>query len=280
MDLILWLAYVPTTMFAALACVALVEFGANGFINKYSSDGYYTQASNGTWIYNATEYMLEYGQARSCNQSSSYYSSYYSRPQFDTCEEQDAFVNSLWQASKKRAGVVLTGTVCQGLVLILHFMLFVWACVDTHRRNKRKTNVDAEKLAADIIGKMVRDGAIVNPPGQAYQMQGRYQQLPNQPQAQYQSQQWHAGQNGGASPYTVHQGPPPMMQQQPSAAQGPRTTSSRATPSLPQITEHYAPSGNEKGTGLAGPGPGPVSPLVEHYGVKEKGPAAGSPQAL
>jgi hypothetical protein len=45
-------------------------------------------------------------------------------------------------------------------------------------------------------------------------------------------------------------------------------------PSLPQITEHYAPSGNEKGRGLGGPGPGseaPVSPIVEHYGGNEKG---------
>jgi hypothetical protein len=285
MDLILWLAYIPTTMFAALACVALVEFGANGFINKYSSDGYYTQASNGTWVYNATEYMLEYGQARSCNSSSTYYSSYYSRPQFDTCEEQDAFVNSLWQASKKRAGVVLTGTVCQGLVFLLHFMLFVWACVDTHRRNKRKTNVDAEKLAADIIGRMVREGAIVNPPGQAYQMQGRYQQLPNQPQGQYQSQQWHAGQNSAPNAYTVHQGPPPMMQQQQQQQQpvmrGALPTPSRSTAPIPQITEHYAPSGNEKGTGLSGPGPtAPVSPLVEHYGMSEKAPAAGPAHAL
>lgn len=191
LDLILWLAYIPTTMFAALACVGILSFGADGFINKYSSDGFYTQSSNGTWVYNATEYMLEYGRARTCNSSSSsssYYSSSY-EPHFTNCAEEDAFVNALWTASKHRANVVLCGTVCQGLAFLIHFMLFVWACVDTHRRNKRKTSVDAEKLAADIIGRMVRDGAIVQSPGAAYRMQGRYEQIPSQLQQQQPQQQ-------------------------------------------------------------------------------------------
>jgi hypothetical protein len=279
MDLILWLAYIFTTGLAALACVALVQFGADGFINKDISDGYYTQYPNGTWVYNATEYAQSYNTARTCNGSSSRSYSYYSYslPSFDNCEQQDAFVNLLWTSTKHRASVVLTGTVCQGLAFLLHFMLFVWACVDTHRRNKKKTNVDAEKLAADIIGRMVRDGAIVHPPGHAQPMQGRYQQLPNHGPQTYLQQPWYDGQRAGngqpAQAYTVHQGPPPPLPTQVhpamrGAAQGPP---SRAPPPLPSITEHYAPAVNEKGQGLGGPGPvRPVQTVVEHYGGNEK----------
>jgi hypothetical protein len=64
--------------------------------------------------------------------------------------------------------VELTGVVCQFFGIVLHFALFVWACVDTNRYNRTKVGKDAEKVAAGIIEKMVESGAIIRPPGQAY----------------------------------------------------------------------------------------------------------------
>ncbi|KAF2793835.1 hypothetical protein K505DRAFT_305042 [Melanomma pulvis-pyrius CBS 109.77] len=285
MDLILWLAYIPTTLFAVAACITVLHYGTDDFFSNGSSS-YYNQAANGTWVYNPTGY----GAQRACDSNStstttsssrSRYNSYLVPP-FATCAEQDAWVNALWAAGKRRVRVELTGVVCQGLAFILHFALFVWACVDTHRRNKRKTSGDAEKLAADIIGRMVRDGAIIQPPGMA-RMQGGYQQLG-------QGQGYQGGWQQQQQPYTVHYGPPPPLpqqqQQQLLNQQHPVMRGARG-PAAPvhQIVEHY---GNEKGgRGLGGPGPvsrtppSPLSPLpsppppqqqqtqvAEHYNEK------------
>ncbi|KAF2177427.1 hypothetical protein K469DRAFT_677185 [Zopfia rhizophila CBS 207.26] len=166
MDLVLWLAFIPTMLFAVLACISVLEFGRGGVIDQYDAYGYYWQAPNGTWVYNQTEYAIEYQRNRSCDNpsSNSYYG--YGSHEFKTCAEVDAYVNRFWKSLDRRAGVEITGTVCQGLALILHFALFVWACVDTHKRNSQKTSKEAEKLAASIVMNMVRNGAVVPALGQ------------------------------------------------------------------------------------------------------------------
>jgi hypothetical protein len=161
-DLVLWLAYIISAMFATYAVVNLYSFGSGGYINnEYSSSGYYVQASNGTWIYNQTDYDSSsyYGSERDCNRSSRYYQEYNNG--FSDCAEEDAYVNQLWNDRSHRIGVETTGLVCQYLCLILHLALFIWACVDTNRRNRGKVSKDAEKLAANIVMNMVRSGAIV-----------------------------------------------------------------------------------------------------------------------
>ena len=259
LDLVLWLAYICTTLFVVVACVNVLSFGADGYIGRYSSSGSYTQTSDGTWVYKPTDYMLSRGRERDCDtgytssSSSSYYRSY-GEPEFSSCAEQDAWVNALWRASRQRGRVEVTGAVCQGVCLVLHFILFVWACVDTHRRNRRRPTKEAEKLAAEIVGKMVRDGAILQAPSQ-------WRYAPLNGQAPMQQNGWF-GQGVGQG-YTVHQGPPPPLVQGQHVMSGGRQG--------PAVMEHY---GDVKGVGLGGPGPlqqqQQRQPVVEHYG-NEKG---------
>ncbi|KAF2661575.1 hypothetical protein K491DRAFT_561286, partial [Lophiostoma macrostomum CBS 122681] len=158
-DLVLWLAYIITAMFATFGVINLYAFGADGLINEYSSSGYYMLESNGTWVFNQTDYNSYYGNDRDCNKSSRYYQEY--SDGFKSCAEEDAYVNQLWNDKSHRVGVETTGLACQYLCLLLHLALFIWACVDTSRRNRSKVSKDAEKLAANIVMNMVRSGAIV-----------------------------------------------------------------------------------------------------------------------
>ena len=151
-------------MCAVAGTLDVAEWGSDGRLGYSSSgDGYYTQASNGTWVYQSSQYSSYYGEDRGCNASSSHPDRI-----FSTCELQDAYVNDLWRLKTLRSNIDTTATVCQFLALVCHLILFVWACVDTHRRNRRGVTKDAEKLAADIVMNMVKNGAIIPPPNQAH----------------------------------------------------------------------------------------------------------------
>jgi hypothetical protein len=141
-------------------------------------------------VYVQSDYEARYGETRDCNSDFNNYG-------FHSCAEEDAYVNALWNARNKRVKVVTTGVVCQFVGLALHLALFIWACVDTHRRNKRKLSKDAEKLATDIVMNMIRNGAVV--PGQNQ----------NQDRAMQQPLLYHH-QQPGRSPIAV-----PMMPPQP-----------------------------------------------------------------
>lgn len=142
-----------------IGALSVIGFGSDGVIGNYSSYGRYEQAANGTWIWNQTEYDSYRGRDRDCSVGGRY--SRYDSYGFDSCAEEDAYVNALWQAKPHRVGVEVTGVVCQFLGLFLHLTLFIWACVDTHRRNARKVSKDAEKLAANIVMNMIQSGAVV-----------------------------------------------------------------------------------------------------------------------
>ncbi|KAF2250954.1 hypothetical protein BU26DRAFT_549582 [Trematosphaeria pertusa] len=164
-DLILWLAFIPTAMFAVVAVMSVVDWGQDGSLGYYySSYGYYQYIpSNGTWVWEASDDSYYSNQPRDCSGSSSYYST----SDFSTCAEQDAYVNELWRGKNLRFNIELTSCVCQFISLVAHLALFVFACVDTHYRNSRKVSKEAEQLAADIVMNMVRTGAIIQPPGAA-----------------------------------------------------------------------------------------------------------------
>lgn len=186
-DLLLWLGFIVTALFATAALTELLSWGDNGDLGYgYSSRGEYELADNGTWVWEQDNSYVS--SPRSCNGSSS--SSYYYEYgyQFSNCSEQDAFINKLWQEKPQRANIELTAVVCQFIGLLLHFALFVWACVDTHHYNRSKVSSDAEKLAANIVQTMINNGTVVPPPGQAYMRpamgQGAYYQLPPQQQQQ------------------------------------------------------------------------------------------------
>ncbi|KAI2481022.1 hypothetical protein Ptr902_08048 [Pyrenophora tritici-repentis] len=166
-DLILWLSFIITAMFALLALRSTLDWGVyggpDGWMYDYSSGsnggGDYVLAANNTWVWQQdTSYITA---PRDCTGSQSLYTDLH----FANCEQQDAYVNRLWAEKPTRANVLLTGVVCQFFGLVLHFALFVWACVDTHQRRRGRVGRDAEKLAAGIVQKMIENGAVVPPPG-------------------------------------------------------------------------------------------------------------------
>ncbi|KAH7091948.1 hypothetical protein FB567DRAFT_227073 [Paraphoma chrysanthemicola] len=193
MDLLLWLGFIFTTMFAMVSLLDLISWGEYGDLGSgyYSSYGDYVMADNGTWVWQADRDYNDY--ARSCDKNStstrsSYYDGYSNT--FQNCAEQDAFINQLWAQKPHRESVEMTGVVCQFFGLVLHFVLFVWACVDCHRHNRTKVSKDAEKLAASIVQTMITNGAVIPPPGQAHMRpagpwggQVGYYPLPQQGQA-------------------------------------------------------------------------------------------------
>jgi hypothetical protein len=169
LDLVLWLAYIVTALFAVIGLVYVMNWGAGGTIEGYSSYGHFEQASNGTWIWQQTEYDSYRGHDRDCNATARYYS--YDNYGFSTCAEEDAYVNKLWAAKSHRVATETTGVVCQFLGLFLHFVLFVWACVDTHRRKRRTVSKDAETLAGTIVMNMIKNGTMVPAQGQVAMQQ-------------------------------------------------------------------------------------------------------------
>lgn len=181
-DLILWLAFIPTMLFAVLCYVDVHDYGVYHGLGTYSVYGGYEQAPNGTWVWEQTEYDSHFGKIRACdlanyNTPGSYHN--YPGYGFDSCAEEDAYVNALWAAKGHRERVIVTGVACQGLGLLLHLALFIWACVDTNRRNRREVSKDAEKLASDIVRNMIQSGAVI--PAQNHGMQQPLLQRPQQP---------------------------------------------------------------------------------------------------
>lgn len=228
MDLLLWLSFIVTALFAMVSLFELRQWGDGGSLSgsyyySYSSYGDYELQPNNTWVWeqsrdssddSSSSISTSYTRPCDRNSSSSSYS-YYSG--FSSCAEQDAYVNKLWQQKPHRESVELTGVVCQWFLLVLHFALFVWACVDCHRHNRSKTSKDAEKLAANIVQTMITNGAIVPPPGQAHlrpaapwgNQQMGYYQLPQQGQAYPMTNMYPQGQQ-----------PPPQQQLQPNMMSG------------------------------------------------------------
>lgn len=182
-DLVLWLAFIVTALFATAAIFSVASFGNNGDTlsdPSYPSDydgEYYLNKPNNTWLYNITYVYPQSTTSSSTTGLGTGYGTYFYNttrgtyqlnttlpspssvhrdctPRFATCAEQDAYINSLWHSRDQRlATEVLTG-VTQWLLVLLHFVLFVWACVDTHRRNRerklRKDGVVAERVIREM----------------------------------------------------------------------------------------------------------------------------------
>ncbi|KAF2643778.1 hypothetical protein P280DRAFT_466508 [Massarina eburnea CBS 473.64] len=185
-DLVLWLGYIVTGLFAVVAVISVKDFGSDGIIGRYSSDGPWTYAQgNNTWVYDSG-YSSSYtssSRTRSCDSSSQY-----STSQYSSCADLDNYINHLWATKSARFNAELCATVCQFIALLLHLVLFIWACVDTNRRNSTKVTKDAEKLAAEIIQNMIKNGAVIPPPGQAHMQPMIPQPMPPHIYAQYQQQ--------------------------------------------------------------------------------------------
>jgi hypothetical protein len=238
-ELFMWLGFLVTALFAIAALLDLLSWGSGGDLGYYYSRyGNYELAANGTWVWDdSSSSSTTTSYTRDCNGTSRYDS--YSAPVFKSCAEQDAYINNLWQEKPHRTSVELTGVVCQFFGLVIHFALFVWACVDCHRYRRSRVGKDAEKMAAEIVQTMITNGAVMPPPGQAHVRPGPqwgtqgmgYYQLPPQghpaypmanvyPQG-YQVPQQHQQQYGAPQQQQQQQyGAPQQQQQQYTAPQG------------------------------------------------------------
>lgn len=91
--------------------------------------------------------------------------------EYTSCSEQDAAINTLWHLRGHRLGRELAASVLQGIALLLHFILFVWACVDASRRNRKRR---ADVVTMDMLESMRSRSYIVVKADQAGQFMGGY----------------------------------------------------------------------------------------------------------
>ena len=182
-DLILWLAFIVTALFATFGAIYLSYFGNDGdtlsdpssYNGEYS--GEYYLAPNNTWIYNITS-VSPYSASSTGGIYSGSYGNYFwnstrgsyqlnntmpstssvhrdcSSAAFVNCREQDAYINHLWHTRHQRFATEIVAAALQWINMLLHFVLFVWACVDTHRYNRefkqKKVNAVADRVIQDM----------------------------------------------------------------------------------------------------------------------------------
>jgi hypothetical protein len=234
MDLLLWLGFIVTALFAVVALREVLNWGLYGGPSQsdygYSNGGGdYVLASNGTWVWEQdTSYI---NAPRDCSMYT----------QFNSCAEQDAYVNKLWSEKGQRSNVTLTGVVCQFFGLVIHFALFVWACVDTNRYNRSKISTDAEKIAANIVQTMISNGAIMPPPGQAHMKaqpgQVMYYQMPPNQQGYPMHPAYMQQGPGQMQQFGQH---PQMMQQQQQYMASGQHPMGQPGPAAPAMSEKSA----------------------------------------
>lgn len=160
-DLLLWLALIATGLFTIVCIYELSYYGAGDTIddNDYSSNysGHYKLLSNGTWVWKLDYVSPSYTDPTyHYNSSSGHYNYIPGHNASDIkrncgvngCANEDALVNRLWHEKQQREKIQIVTAAVQFLGVILHFTLFVWACVDTHRRN-HNDKVGAMRTAAD-----------------------------------------------------------------------------------------------------------------------------------
>ena len=180
----LWLGLIVTGLFAVGAVITVASYGSGGYLDDpsygyTSSDysGHYVLLPNNTWVYKITyvDDPCDYNYyAKGChyNYTTGTYTSNATKasvkrdckPYFATCAEQDAYVNQFWHEKPLIEGTEIVVAVAQWFGVVFHFILFVWACVDTHRynaRNKRRyTQLDAQEIADKVIRDMEAKGLI------------------------------------------------------------------------------------------------------------------------
>ncbi|KAF2844928.1 hypothetical protein T440DRAFT_409201 [Plenodomus tracheiphilus IPT5] len=190
-DLLLSLGFVISALYVLLALRSMMRYGRNGELIEYvSMEGYtsdsfgnYVLQGNDTWVWQRDTTTLSediQNAPRTCQGSG-----YPNLPSLDgldydaalsanaaACATQDAGVNSLWRTKAPRVNVTLAALVCQFIGLIGHFVLFVGACVETHRYRRKKVGRDDEKRAKRIVGGGDEGSAVVIEQGQMLEREG------------------------------------------------------------------------------------------------------------
>ncbi|CAK7274919.1 hypothetical protein SEPCBS119000_006420 [Sporothrix epigloea] len=119
----------------------------------YTYENRYTTDSNGyyVWITSTATAFATAATSTATRQC---------EPEFTSCAQQDAYVNQMWHQKPRRFALDLIAAIIQGIAVVMHFTLFVWACVDTHRRNRlRRTNA----MTMDVLQDMRQRGYVMVP---------------------------------------------------------------------------------------------------------------------
>jgi hypothetical protein len=174
-DLILWLGLIVTGLFTIGAIFSIWDYGGGGYIEDptygHSYDGHYVLKPNGTWVYKITyvDDPCGYGNygTNGChyNPTTGTYVSNHTKasvhrdcsPYFSTCAQQDAYINHLWHQKPLIEGTEIVVAAAQWLGVLFHFILFVWACVDTHRYNARMKSRYTQVNTQEIVDGVIRD---------------------------------------------------------------------------------------------------------------------------
>lgn len=184
-DLILWMGLAVTGLLTLALVWSVAAFGSDssylsdptsGYNNDYY--GRYELVPNNTWVYNVTGVTGDNSGDYFFNSTSGEYEYYPPAnlsavvrdcaPYFDTCAEQDAYINALWHSKHQRQSTTTVALVAQWAATLFHFGLFVWACVETHKRNKKSKKSKAQDMAEKIIRDMQMRG-LIQPTGPAAQ---------------------------------------------------------------------------------------------------------------
>ncbi|MCJ1432156.1 hypothetical protein MMC27_001512 [Xylographa pallens] len=157
MDLVLWLGLIVTSSFAIIAAIGEIQWTAEDYGYDEVNSLTYIQLPNGTYGYvdghyteapNGTEYFVtgNSSDAVACGG-------------YESCAQEYQIMNQ-----HHTLGMVLVvGVAFSFAVMLLHFALFVWACVDTHKRRSGKLDKRAQKIAQNIIAEMVERGVLPQP---------------------------------------------------------------------------------------------------------------------
>ncbi|MCJ1244084.1 hypothetical protein MMC30_001282 [Trapelia coarctata] len=136
-DLIVWLVLIVTAIGALFAAVGQLQYAM--WDNEYQdSPGYLTYA-NGTRVETWAKGACP-GYKISC----------------DELAVREARHHTL-------GAVELAASIFSFIVLLLHFILFVWACVDTNTRRRTHVNDRATKIAQTMIAEMTARGVLPAP---------------------------------------------------------------------------------------------------------------------
>ncbi|MCJ1284317.1 hypothetical protein MMC26_003648 [Xylographa opegraphella] len=157
MDLVLWLALIITSSFAIIAAIGEVQYIGDEYDDVEVNSLHYLQLPNGTYGYleghytetaNGTEYFVT-GNSSDPVACSGY----------GSCAQEDQVLSS-----HHKLGIVLAvGVAFSFAVMLLHFVLFVWACVDTHQRRRNSLDKRAQRIAQNIIAEMTERGVLPQP---------------------------------------------------------------------------------------------------------------------
>ncbi|KAF4542071.1 uncharacterized protein LTHEOB_7753 [Lasiodiplodia theobromae] len=147
-DLVLWLTFIVTGFFGLLGYFYTGATDPESFDDRYgsSSTSYpgYIYCESNDYIYDPSD--------RTCTYSPS------DCPGWSSCETKEAFYEAEY-----RGRVILVGVIFTWICTLLHFITFVWACVDTHRRRRSKQTEMAGLAAEKIINEMIATGQLVRP---------------------------------------------------------------------------------------------------------------------